>query len=138
MASAYQSYYLDNSKNVSKENATGVLKKDFTLDITDYEKLKIAQQYNKLYTNIFETNKENEKSKENKKIFNMSIKELINNSGKVYISLINDLSIFFSDGEEYININKLGLILTKEDNLLYIGILILIIAFFLWIIQITT
>jgi len=138
MVSAYQSYNLDNSKNVSKENATGVLKKDFTLDITDYEKLKIAEQYNKLYTNIFETNKENEKLKENKKIFNMSIKELINKSGQVYISLINDLSIFFNDGEEYININKLGLILTKEDNLLYIGILILIIAFFLWIIQITT
>jgi hypothetical protein len=138
MASAYQSYYLDNSKNTSKQNATGVLKKDFTLDVTDYEKLKIAEQYNKLYTNIFETNKENEKLKENKKIFNMSIKELINKSGQVYISLINDLSIFFSDGEEYININKLGLILTKEDNLLYIGILILIIAFFLWIIQITT
>lgn len=138
MVSAYQSYNLDNSKNVSKENATGVLKKDFTLDVTDYEKLKIAEQYNKLYTNIFETNKENEKLKENKKIFNMSIKELINKSGQVYISLINDLSIFFSDGEEYININKLGLILTKEDNLLYIGILILIIAFFLWIIQITT
>jgi len=138
MTSAYQSYYLDNSKNASKQNATGVLKKDFTLDITDYEKLKIAEQYNKLYTNIFETNKENEKLKENKKIFNMSIKELINKSGQVYISLINDLSIFFNDGEEYININKLGLILTKEDNLLYIGILILIIAFFLWIIQITT
>ena len=138
MPSAYQSYYLDNSKNTPKQNATGVLKKDFTLDITDYEKLKIAEQYNKLYTNIFETNKENEKLKENKKIFNMSIKEIINKSGQVYISLINDLSTFFQDGDEYININKLGLILTKEDNLLYIGILILIIAFFLWIIQITT
>jgi len=138
MASAYQSYYLDNSKNTPKQNATGVLKKDFTLDITDYEKLKIAEQYNKLYTNIFETNKENQKLKENKKIFNMSIKEIINKSGQVYISLINDLSTFFQDGEEYININKLGLILTKEDNLLYIGILILIIAFFLWIIHITT
>lgn len=138
MSSAYQSYYLDNSKNTPKQNATGVLKKDFTLDITDYEKLKIAEQYNKLYTNIFETNKENEKLKENKKIFNMSIKEIINKSGQVYISLINDLSTFFQDGDEYININKLGLILTKEDNLLYIGILILIIAFFLWIIQITT
>ena len=138
MASAYQSYFLDNSKNTPKENATGVLKKDFTLDITDYEKLKIAEQYNKLYTNIYETNKENTALKENKKIFNMSIKELVNKSGQVYISLINDLSIFFQDGEEYININKLGAILTKEDNLLYIGILILIIAFFLWIIQITS
>ena len=138
MGSAYQSYFLDNSKNAPKENATGVLKKDFTLDITDYEKLKIAEQYNKLYTNIYETNKENTELKENKKIFNMSIKELVNKSGQVYITLINELSIFFQDGEEYININKLGVILTKEDNLLYIGILILIIAFFLWIIQITS
>lgn len=138
MTSAYQSYYLDNSKNAAKSNDTSVLKKDFTLDITDYEKLKIAEQYNKLYTNIYETNKENVQLKENKKVFNMSLKELVDKSGQVYISLINDLSIFCNDGESYVNLNKLGYILTKEDNLLYIGILILIIAFFLWIIQITT
>jgi len=138
MTSAYQQYYLNNSKNETRINDTSVLKKDFTLDITDYEKLKIAEQYNKLYTNIYETNKENVQVKENKKVFNMSIKELIDKSGGVYISLINDLSVFSNDGESYINLNKLGYILTKEDNLLYIGILVLVIAFFLWIIQITS
>lgn len=138
MTSAYQQFFLDNSKNETRSNDTSVLKKDFTLDITDYEKLKIAQQYNKLYTNIYETNQENVQVKENKKVFNMSIKELIDKSGGVYISLINDLSVFSNDGESYINLNKLGYILTKEDNLLYIGILVLVIAFFLWIIQITS
>jgi hypothetical protein len=138
MTTGYQQYFLDNSKNVQKSNDTSVLKKDFTLDTTDYEKLKIAEQYNKLYTNIFETNNQNTQINENKKVFNMSIKELVDKSGQVYISLINDLSIFCNDGESYVNLNKLGYILTKEDNLLYIGILILIIAFFLWIIQITT
>ena len=137
MTSAYQQYFLDNSKNAKRSNDTSVLKKDFTLDITDYEKLKIAEQYNKLYTNIYETNKENAEIKENKKVFNMSIKELVDKSGTVYISLINDLSIFFNDGESYINLNKLGYILTKEDNLLYIGVLILLLSFLLWIIDIT-
>ena len=48
----------ENNKNFLNQNktnfnsATEILKKDFTIDYSDYEKLKINSQYNKLYTNI--------------------------------------------------------------------------------------
>lgn len=117
--------------------STNVLKKDFTLDYTDYEKLKIAEQYNKLYSNIYEQNKNSVVENDNKKIYNMSIKTLAKKSSDVYIKLVNDLSNYFSDKNTPKDINRLGLIITRDDNLLYVGILILILAFMLWLIDIS-
>ena len=54
------------------------LKKDYTLNYTDYEKLKIAEQYNRLYSNVYETNKLNVEINENKKIYNLSLNDLVN------------------------------------------------------------
>lgn len=135
MTSFYDRYNLTRNPSIS-ENST-ILKQDFTLSYTDYEKLKIGEQYNKLYANIYETNKNNIQINENLKIYNLSLYELVARSGKVYITLLNDLSIFFSKDNKDKNINKLGLIITKDENLLYIGLLILSLSFLLWLIQIT-
>ena len=124
MTSFYNKYYLNNGEG--RNANTNVLKKDYTLDYTDYEKLKINEQYNKLYSNIYEKNKENVTSYENKKIYNLSIKQLVDRSGSVYLNLLNDLSIYFSKENKDKSINKLGYIITKDDNLLYIGVLILL------------
>jgi len=132
MTSFYYKYYLND-----KNKDTNILKKNYTLNTSDYEKLKIAEQYNKLYSNIYNKNNENIFIEENKKIYNLSINDLLKKSGIVYISLLNDLSIFFSSQEKNKTLNKLGLILTKDDNLLYIGILILFISFLLWLIDIS-
>ena len=139
MTSFYNKYYLNNLNKTSnkKFEDINVLKKDYTLNYTDYEKLKIGEQYNKLYSNIYEKNKENIEIYENKKIYNLSISELVKRSGIVYINLINDLSIFFSINNKDKSINKLGIIITKDDNLLYIGVFILLLSFLLWLIDIT-
>jgi hypothetical protein len=131
MTTFYDNYKLDQNKNMN------VLKKDFTLNYTDYEKLKIAEQYNRLYSNIYNTNKENVEINENKKIYNLSINDLVKKSGSVYIKLLNDISIFFSKNNPDKSINKLGLIITKDDNLLYIGVMVLFLSFLLWLIDIT-
>jgi hypothetical protein len=131
MTTFYDNYKLDQNQNMN------VLKKDFTLNYTDYEKLKIAEQYNRLYSNIYNTNKENVEINENKKIYNLSINDLVKKSGSVYIKLLNDISIFFSKNNPDKSINKLGLIITKDDNLLYIGVMVLFLSFLLWLIDIT-
>jgi hypothetical protein len=118
--------------------SSNVLKKDYTLDYTDYEKLKIAEQYNKLYSNIYDSNQKSVTDNDNKKIYNMSLYSLAKKSSDVYIKLVNDLSNYFSDKNPDKDINKLGLIITKDDNLLYVGILILILAFMLWLIDISS
>jgi hypothetical protein len=141
MTSFYNNFKLnnndDNNKDILDNKNINVLKKDYTLNYTDYEKLKIAEQYNRLYSNVYETNKTNVEINENKKIYNLSLNDLVNKSGGVYINLLNDLSIFFSKNNNDKSINKLGLIITKEDNLLYIGVLVLFLSFLLWLIDIT-
>lgn len=132
----YDRYFLDRFKeNKSYDNS--VLKKNYTLDYNDYDKLKIAEQYNKLYNEVYKKNQEEVEIHENKKIYNLSLNTLFNNAGKVYISMLNELSIYFSNKNTDKNINKLGLIFTKDENLLYVGLLILIISFCLWLIDIT-
>jgi ATP-dependent Zn protease len=135
MTSFYDKYYLNNTSSRSKD--TNVLKTDYTLEYTDYQKLKMAEQYNKLYNEIYNKNIDNVKSKENEKIYNLSFNQLFQNAGTVYIDIINDLAIYFSDDNKDKNINKLGYIFTKNNNILYIGLFILILSFLLWLIDMT-
>ena len=132
MTSSYKNYLLDRSKD------SNVLKKDYTLDYTDYEKLKINEQYNRLYSNVYTENKRNVQVNDNEKIYNLSLSVLLNKAGIVYIALLNELAIYFSKENEEKSINKLGLILTKDERLLYIGLLFLILSFSLWMISITS
>lgn len=132
--SFYNNYYLeDKSKTSIDEN---ILKNNFTLDYNDYEKLKIAEQYNKLYSNIYGVNKENIGLNENNKIFDFNSPEFLKKSGKAYISIMNDLTLFFNEPDK--SYNKLGIIFTKENNLIYIGFAILVFSFMLWLIDITS
>jgi hypothetical protein len=141
MTSFYNKYYLNNSdkgnNNINSENIN-ITKKKFTLSYSDYQKLKISEQYNKLYSNIYDKNKINIEENENKKIYNLSFNDLINKSGVVYINLLNDLAIFFSINNKDKSFNKLGKIIVKDDNLIYIGVLILVLSFLLWLINISS
>lgn len=140
MTSFYNNFKLnnnDNNKDILDNKNINVLKKPYTLNYTDYGKLKISEQYNSIYSNVYDTNKSNIEINENKKIYNLSLNDLVNKSGGVYINLLNDLSIYFSKNNNDKSINKLGLIITKEDNLLYIGVLVLFLSFLLWLIDIT-
>lgn len=151
MTSFYNRNLLNVNNNITKNDSNtdkndrfnsytqnvNVLKKNYTLDYSDYEKLKISEQYNKLYSDIYKKNNEEIVINENKKIYNLSLYELINKSGIVYINLLNDLSIYFSKDNTNKNFNQLGYILTKDDNLLFIGLFILVLSFLLWLINIS-
>lgn len=132
--SFYNNYYLeDNSKKSIDEN---ILKNDFTLDYTDYQKLKTNEQYNKLYSNTYGVNKENNVLSENNKIFNFVSSDFLKKAGKAYISIMNDFVLLLNDSDR--SLNKIGIIFTKENNLIYIGFAILIISFMFWLIDITS
>lgn len=114
-----------------------ILKDQFSLNYTDFEKLKLADQYNQLYVNsLTDTDKLN-KTIEDKKFYNMSLKLLIKNASDVYIQLINELSNYFTYNNEK-SLNQIGYILTKGENLIYIGLLVVIIAFSMWLIDVTS
>jgi len=125
MPSYYDNYLLDK----------GILKDDYTLSVSEYEKIRINEEYNKLYSNTYDENQKNAILKENKKVFNMSFSELLKNASRVYMEMINEISIYINSPNK--NINQLGYIFTKGENLLYIGIFILILSFFIWLIDIS-
>ena len=55
----------------------------------------------------------------------------------VYIQIINELSNYFTYNDEK-NLNQIGYILSKGENMIYVGLLIVVIAFSLWLIDITS
>ncbi len=126
------------STNMNNQNElTTILKDKYTLSYSDYEKQKIAEQYNRLYIQSKEENEARNKLKVNKRIYNLSLKELVENASLVYMNVLNDLIIFFTNPSEKKDWNKFAHIFVNSENMIYIGLLIVAIAFALWVIDVT-
>ena len=132
MTSFYNKYNLNNQEDKS------ILKKEYTLNYNDHTKLNMNEQYNKLYTNINDINNREEIKIENTKIYNLSFTTLFTEATKTYINLLNDLSIYFDKNNNNKNLNQLGYILTKDYNLLYIGLLFIMLSLLIWLINISS
>ena len=130
----YNSSFNKNNEN-NKNNEKYTLKNKFSFDYSDYQKLKIAEQYNELYSKQFNTNAEVKKIIENKKIFNLSLNDLFKNASITFSELLNDLVIYYN--QENKTINGFFLIFTEQQRLIYLGLLIILLAFSLWLIDIS-
>lgn len=125
-------YYTNIDKYDSRKN---VLKDEFTLEKSDYEKLKNSQQENQIKSLQYQENEKAKVIKENKNIYNMSIYTLLKRLSKVSMEIMEDVTIYISQKDQ--NINNFFIIFTKEDRLIYVGILLLILSFSLWFIDIS-
>jgi hypothetical protein len=129
---------VDPSLNSNNNNElTTILKDKYTLSYSDYEKQKIAEQYNRLYIQSKEENEGRNKLKTNQKIYNLSLSELVKNASLVYMNVLNELIIFFTNPVEKKDWNKFVNIFVNSDNMIYVGLLIVMIAFALWVIDVT-
>ena len=125
-------YYTNMDKFDSRKN---VLKDEFTLEKSDYEKLKNSQQENELKSLQYQENEKAKVIKENKNIYNMSIYTLLKRLSKVSMEIMEDVTIYISQKDQ--NINNFFIIFTKEDRLIYVGILLLLLSMGLWFIDIS-
>jgi hypothetical protein len=129
---------VDSSLNMNNSNElTTILKDKYTLSYSDYEKQKIAEQYNRLYIQSKQENEERNKLKTNQKIYNLSLSELVKNASLVYMNVLNELIIFFTNPAEKKDWNKFVHIFVNSDNMIYVGLLIVMVAFALWVIDVT-
>lgn len=127
---------LNNMQNNNNEiSEKRILKNEFNFNYSDYQKLKLAEQYNELYSKQFTVNKENEKIVENKKIFNLSLKDLFKNTSITLSDLLNDLVVYYN--QEHKTLNEFILIFTKQQRLIYLGLLCILLAFSLWLIDVS-
>ena len=125
----------NNENENDKQSEKRVLKNNFNFNYSDYQKLKIAEQYNELYTKQFTENTENEKIVENKKIYNLSLNDLFKNTSVTLSDLLNDLVIYYN--QDHKTLNEFILIFTKQQRLIYLGIIIILFAFSLWLIDVS-
>lgn len=121
-----------NDDNQIRKN---ILKDKFTLEKSDFEKLKQAQQNNELNMLSYQENEKAKVLKENKNIYNMSINSLFSKLSTVSMELLEDLTIFINQKNK--NINNFFIIFTKDDRLIYVGMLLILLAMSLWFIDIT-
>lgn len=112
-----------------------VLKDNFTLNNQDYNKLKQAQQYNKLYSQQYNENERLKTLKENKNIYNLSIHILLKNLSQVLMDIINEVSVYISKKNK--NTNELMTIFVKKERLMYVGIFLICLSLALWFIDIS-
>lgn len=123
---------MDSENNISSESESeniNVLKSDTILTQDQYNKEKINREYNELYMKSKEATQEAIEKKESERIYNLSIKQIINNASKVYIDIINEITISI-DNKEF-NIEQVIKIFTLKDRLIYVGILIVVLSLFL-------
>ena len=125
-------YYTNIDSNNTRVN---ILKDEFTLEKSDFEKLKNAQQQNELNSLELEQNEKSKIIKENKNIYNMSLYSLFKRLSEVSMDIIQDITIFISQKEK--NINNFFIIFTKSDRLIYVGMLLILFSLSLWFIDIT-
>jgi hypothetical protein len=124
-----------NIENKSSSYRTNILKDQFTLEKSDFEKLKNAEQENQLKTLKYQENEKAKTMKEDKKIYNLSPKIFLQNLSNVSINIIEDITSWINQPNK--DINNLFIIFIKNERLIYIGTLILILSFALWFIDIS-
>tara|TARA_B110000037_G_scaffold110050_1_gene127264 strand:- start:162 stop:554 length:393 start_codon:yes stop_codon:yes gene_type:complete len=121
--------------NNKDKNSKYITKGDFDFQYSDYQKLKLAEQYNELYLKQYNINKENDKIIENSKIFNLSLNDLFKNTSNVFSNLLNDIVIFINQDKK--TVNEFFIIFTQKERLIYIGLLCVLLAFSMWLIDVS-
>lgn len=121
--------------NSDKLKENNVLKFNNLITQKDYENILLTQQTNKLYRINKKINEEKLKKYNSNKIYNLSIKNILNNLTLSFFDIINDYSNYFKNNNK--TINGFFSILIYNDRLIYIGIFIIILSLILYFINIT-
>lgn len=123
---------MDSENTVSSESESqniNILKSDTILTQDQYNKERINREYNELYMKSREATQEEIKKKENERIYNLSIKEIVKRASQTYIDIINEITVSIENKQ--FNIDQVIKIFTLKDRLIYVGILIVVLSLFL-------
>lgn len=134
MSNYSNSYEVLLNKN-DESNINNILKNKTTLSLHDYQKIELEKQYNKLYENSIIVNNAAIDEKEQLRVYNLSLKTLAKNTSQTCINLLNDLTMFLKKKDK--TWNGFVYIFVKDDNLIYIGIILIIISILLYMISVT-
>jgi hypothetical protein len=116
---------------VDQSNFANILKYDNLMTLSEFDKMMIAKQYQKLYGKTEEANEEILDNYEDSKFYNKSLSELVYNFTGVMMELIHEIPKAYEDNE--LNYK----ILTKNDRSIYVGMFFVLLSIFLYFINLT-
>jgi len=105
--------------------------------LSDFQKLQLAKSYKKLYSNTILENKKREEEKYNKRVYNLSLKKLFENFFTTWTYIVNEMTTLMYDDSNNKDINNYIIILTKNDRIIYVGIMFVLISVILYFIFLT-
>jgi len=105
--------------------------------LSDFQKLQLAKSYKKLYSNTILENKKREEEKYNKRVYNLSLKKLFENYFTTWTYIVNEMTTLMYDDSNNKDINNYIIILTKNDRIIYVGIMFVLISVILYFIFLT-
>lgn len=104
-----------------------VMKNDTPLMDSNFEKYNLAKDYNKLYDYSVRGNEKHIKDKYAKRVYNLSLKEIYNNFFSNMVLILNEtVDYVYSPNKSFNNFME---IFTKNDRLVYVGILLIVLSF---------
>ena len=118
-------------------NLSNILKNESIITLNDYEKYKLNEEYNKLYTKSKIGTTELKEDKENNRFYNLSLKNVFDNLITTIVIIINELTVYIRDKDKLSNKDLIE-IFTKDDRLIYVGIFLIILSLLLFFIKISS
>ena len=120
-----------NIYHFSSEEAptTNILKENTVITKDQYDQEKINREYNELYMKSTQATQKEQKKKESQRIYNLSIKQIAIRASEVYINILNELTILIN--KKQLDIKSIVNIISVNDRLMYVGLLLVVLSLFL-------
>lgn len=137
-------YLLDNiveyNKNLSEDEVNGtnvnnITKYNNLLSLSDFDKMLIAKEYEKLYGKSREDNLMRRELWENNRFLNMSLSEIVDKFTKTMMELIHEIPINMEKNQTGGSFD--WSIFTRDDRIIYLGILFISLGVFLYFISLS-
>lgn len=107
--------------------AYNILKEDELYTLTDYQKLKLSEQYDKLYNLSRVENRKRYIENQKNLFYNLSLHDLTVNFSNDMVEIVNELTNFIMN-EPNKNVNKLMAIFVKNTRLIHVGLLFIFLS----------
>ncbi len=114
--------------------AYNILKDDELYTLTDYQKLKLSEQYDKLYNLSRIENRKKYIENQKNLFYNLSINDLVMNFSNDMVDIVNELTNFIMNNSNK-NINNFMAIFVKNTRLIHVGLLLIFISLMLFFIS---
>ena len=118
------------------EGEKKILKNRDMLTLSDYDKLMLTKQYDKLYKMSEKATAEAEKHKYESRIYNLSLNQIAHIMAQTMIEILNDLVSYINQEDK--TFQQFIMIFIRDDRLIYVGIFIILIAFLLYFIDLSS